>query len=252
MSNKHALGLVSLVLLAPVVATAQVDEGQLQRARARFEAGEQAYAADDYATALDAFQEAHSMMEGHPNQGMILFNIARCQDELGRAGEAVESYRRFLEEAPQDAPNRTVALERITLLEARRTDAATETTTESATTGAETTTSQPAAGGGGPHPIGPILMAVGGAALVAGAIIGGYGLAERGDVLAQCTDTSCPPEVEGRAADLETLGIAADALLWPGVAIAAAGLVLTLVLTEEGGGTEVACGPLGCSVRGTF
>ena len=251
MSERLSLAVASLFLLAPTVALGQVDEDVLQQARARFEAGEAAYESGDAAAALDAFTEAHAMMEGHPNQGMILFNIARCQDDLGQHAEAIASYRRFLEEAPQNAPNRNVALERITLLEARVSEAPAETaaTTEATPDATATTTG---GGGGGIHPVGPILIGVGGAAILAGAIIGAYGLAERGDVLSQCDGTVCPPEVEARAAELETLGIAADALLWPGIVIAAAGAVLTIVLTEDGADTEVACGPLGCNVRGRF
>ena len=189
------------------------------------------------------------MMEGHPNQGMILFNIARCQDDLGQTTAAVVSYRLFLEQAPPAAPNRNVALERITLLQTHATDTTADDATDSTT---DSTTTSPSTGGGGIHPVGPILIGVGGAALLAGAIVGAYGLAERGSVLSECDDTMCPPDVEGRAADLETLGVVADALLWPGIAIAAAGVVLTFVLTEEGSDTEVACGPMGCRVQGRF
>ncbi|HJL19336.1 MAG TPA: tetratricopeptide repeat protein [Sandaracinaceae bacterium LLY-WYZ-13_1] len=118
MKTRVASITVILSLLVPSVATAQVDEDRLTQARARFEAGETAFGEERYDEALDAFQEAYELMEGHPNQGMIHFNVARAQDELGQRREAVRSYRAFLEEAPPDAPNRAVAIERITLLDA--------------------------------------------------------------------------------------------------------------------------------------
>jgi hypothetical protein len=100
------------------------------------------------------------------------------------------------------------------------------------------------------HPIGPILLAVGGAAIVAGIIVGAYGLSERSAVLAMCSGTACSTSVQDRAASLETYANVTDALLWPGIAIAAAGAILTFTLYEDGGeAPAVACGATGCAAR---
>ena len=110
---------VILFASAPTCVSAQDDEVDVQEARARFQEGERAYERGEHRAALEAFTEAHRLMEGHPNQGMILFNIGRMHEELGHPSAAREAYRRFLAEAPEGAPNRTVALERIAILDAR-------------------------------------------------------------------------------------------------------------------------------------
>jgi hypothetical protein len=113
-------------------------------------------------------------------------------------------------------------------------------------------------GSGGPHPAGPILMAVGGAALIAGAITSGLALAADGDLNAMCVDGRCPPSARGQADSLQTLTIVTDALLVGGGVVAASGLILLLVLEDGVSGTEApvvaGCGRDGCSmtVRRTF
>jgi hypothetical protein len=65
----------------------------------------------------------------------------------------------------------------------------------------------------------------------------------------------CPAELEGRLGGLAALSITADVLLWGGLAVAATGAVLTLLLREESAGAVSAvCDGAGCAafVTGSF
>ena len=100
-----------------------------------------------------------------------------------------------------------------------------------------------------------MLTAVGGAALVAGAVVGIVGLSKRSSVLEMCDGTVYAPEARDDADALDGLALGADLLLWPGLALAAAGVVLMLTVSgAEGdeGTVSASCGLGGCLVRGTF
>jgi len=120
-----------LCLLAVPVASAQDD---LTTARARFEDAQAAFDAGDYPRALEQYEASYALMDGHPNQEILWFNIASCHDRLGNNAEAVAAYRRFLERAPDAAADyRGEAQVRIRALEATR--ASTETVAGSVTAG---------------------------------------------------------------------------------------------------------------------
>ncbi len=106
-------------------------------------------------------------------------------------------------------------------------------------------------------PIGPIVMAAGGALLIAGFSIGGVALAQDGDFAARCPDRSaCDASLQADYDGARALATAGDALWIAGALTAAAGLVLTFVLTDtaDSPSASLRCGPVGCaaSVRGTF
>jgi hypothetical protein len=113
---------------------------------------------------------------------------------------------------------------------------------------------RPSSGGGfSPSPIGLAIAGVGAAAAIAGAIVGGLALAQDGDARADCGDTSCTPEAYDALVEANMLANVSDGLLWPGLAILAAGVVLTFVLSE-GESASAACTGDGCfaTVRGRF
>ncbi|MCC6877833.1 MAG: hypothetical protein IT378_26215, partial [Sandaracinaceae bacterium] len=98
-------------------------------------------------------------------------------------------------------------------------------------------------------PIGPIVLGVGGAVLVAGVIVGAIALAEDGALGAACPSrVGCPPDLMSRSSSMTALAATADALLVLGAAAAITGLVLTLTLTEGGGEVPATayCTPDGC------
>ena len=104
-------------------------------------------------------------------------------------------------------------------------------------------------GGSTVSPVGPTLLGVGGAALVAGLILGVVTLDQNSQLDARCPDGVCPdtPELRDRESEMLTLSAVADALWIGGAVVAALGLVLTLVLEEEAETTASArCGVWGC------
>lgn len=100
-------------------------------------------------------------------------------------------------------------------------------------------------------PIGPIVLAVGGAVLVAGVIAGIVSLDQNAALHELCPDDVCAdtPQMRDRQREMLTLSNVADVLWIGGAVIAATGLVLTLVLREEAEvSATAACGPTGCRV----
>ncbi len=69
-------------------------------ARAEFEHGRAFQEAGNYRAAVRAYQRAHDLI---PDPA-LLFNIARCHHLRGDAAAALAHYRRFIAEAPPDAP----------------------------------------------------------------------------------------------------------------------------------------------------
>ncbi|HEY3585697.1 MAG TPA: tetratricopeptide repeat protein, partial [Myxococcaceae bacterium] len=88
--------------------------GDVEQARADFERGAELYRAGDFRAALAAFEAAQARAPAP----QALFNIARCQEQLGQLADAVDSYTAYLAAAP-DAPDRAAVSTRIEELRAR-------------------------------------------------------------------------------------------------------------------------------------
>lgn len=239
MRTLAALGvLLGAVILGPSSASAQDDDARVVEARRHFELGDEHFEAGRFALAAEAFQRAYGLMREaqHPNAPLILFNVGRSMEELGRDDEARDAYREFLAAEPDNDELVANARERLARLGGGGGPAS--------------------SGGGSISPVGPILMGVGGAALVAGLILGGVGLARDGEVADACPSrVDCPDSARGAYDDAQTLTLVGDILWISGAVIAATGLVLTFVLTEGGDDASTAqlwCGPLGCGVEGSF
>jgi tetratricopeptide (TPR) repeat protein len=82
-----------------------------EEARLHYELGKQAYGQQRWADALGEFQRAY---QAAPLPD-LLFNIAHCEEKLGRLKEAADSYRHFLAVRP-DAPERAEIEEHIVAL----------------------------------------------------------------------------------------------------------------------------------------
>ena len=162
---------------------------------------------------------------------LILLNVALAVDSQGgRDEDALALWRQFEQEASEVADDSALlrASARIRELEERirrreRGEPEPEIQPEPEP--------QPE-GGFSPHWSGIVLTAVGGAALVAGAVVGVVGLSKRSSVLEMCEGTVCAPEAEGDADALDGLALGADLLLWPGLALAAAGVVLMFTVSS--------------------
>lgn len=83
-------------------------------ARREYERGAQLYRSGQYEEAIDAFRKAYAA-QPHP---ALLFNIGQAQEKLGQLEGALESYRGYLQAAP-DAQDRGAVQTAIASLEER-------------------------------------------------------------------------------------------------------------------------------------
>lgn len=108
--------LIATVLVAPGLIASPVlavePSAQHQAAQA-YAAGAAAFKAKQYAVALASFERAFKL-DPVP---ILLYNIARCHEEMGNAQEAVTGFRLYLTRAPQ-AADRADVERRIRVMEA--------------------------------------------------------------------------------------------------------------------------------------
>lgn len=231
---------------APALAQEAEPSPAIQEARQRFAIAEDLYHNQNFAGALREWQEVYRLMDGHPNRAHVLFNIGRAYQELSRNREALEHFRRFLAEARDDASNRDDAAQTIRELELRL-----------EIEGADGSRAPTGGGGFSPSPVGLVLAGVGGAAAIAGGVVGGLALGQDADARGRCTLAACEPEAYDSLVAAHTLANVADGLLWGGLAVMATGVVLTFVLGSEGGSeprVAAGCTMDGCglSISGVF
>lgn len=82
---------------APVASAALVE------ARERVGRGETLFEQGNYDAALVEFIAAHDLLDGHPMQYFVLYNVGQCYEQLFRYGQAMQYYRRYLEEGGSEA-----------------------------------------------------------------------------------------------------------------------------------------------------
>jgi tetratricopeptide (TPR) repeat protein len=248
MGNRLLLGVAlgwalvaSLVFVEP--ATAQTDE----EARALFAAGQVAYDDGRYESALEYFQRAYDLS----HRPLLLYNIGSCAEHLRMDQRALDAYHQYLVEVPT-AANRSAVESRIGVIEramAASTSTTTTTTTqvdtpppEETTTQATTTTTvepPPSGGDGGPGAAPWILVGIGAAVAIAGAILVGVGMSDFSSV----TDAAMGShwaDVHGAYDQAPILTGVGWACLGVGVAAAIGGVVWALVGGGGGGGDHAA------------
>lgn len=249
-----ALALLGVSLVA-LPAAAQDQEA----AREAFAEAQRHYEAGNYQLALEGFERSRALLEGDPErQSVMLFNIGKSLEQLGRYVEAVAIYQRYLVEAPGEAPFRQETQDRIRELEARLA----ATTSEQAPGDeppATATTTTPSASEDSPLvPVGIAVLAVGGAAALVSIPVGVVALDGASTLEQRCPGGDCAPSDASLIDETHALSIATDVLWVSGLSIAALGAVLLAVgLTSSGDGVEAsaACLPdRGCqaAVRGRF
>lgn len=104
-----ALAVATIIVLGALPSAAAADPLR-DRARQEFAEGSDAFEAGHYDAALEHLQRAYALAP-HPE---LLFNIARCLEELHRTGAAIDTYDRYLAVEPNDsgARDRVAALRR--------------------------------------------------------------------------------------------------------------------------------------------
>lgn len=248
-----------LVVLAVALAGASPVEAQDTapseardaEAHSLFEAGRTAYSESRFEAALGHFTQAYEL-SGRPQ---LLYNIGQCRDRLRQDAEAAAAFEAFLAAVP-DSPQRTEVTARLEILHAslqRAETTATVIETTDATTveaTSETTTEvPPAPAAADPAPW--IVLGVGGAVAIVGAILVGVGYADIATV--DGASNVRFETVRGAYEDAPVLTGVGWAALGVGVALAGVGLVWGL--TSGGSSGEHArlqLGPSGLSLTGSF
>ncbi|MGE0786593.1 MAG: hypothetical protein AB7S26_13055 [Sandaracinaceae bacterium] len=249
--------LTILISIVPAVASAQ-DNDTRERARALVAEAQAHEDGQRWALAAQTYQQLYQLMSqaGLPRASVALWtagsNLARVP---GREREASDALQRFLAESaalasdPEIAGYRAEAPRLIAELEARVGPGAPRGDLPAPALHTETRMS----------PVGPVVLGVGAAAVVVGIIVGAFGVFQDDDLTGMCpTRLDCSPDLATRYSQAQTLAGVGDGLWIGGAVVAAVGLVLTLVLTEDdsevSAGTTLAvgCGPSGCFARGRF
>ncbi|MCB9593858.1 MAG: tetratricopeptide repeat protein [Sandaracinaceae bacterium] len=211
--------MLALALAAPLASAQAPDEATVAEARRIFEEAEAAFESRRFQSAADLYQRSYDLLDGHPNQYLVLFNIAQSLARTGRYDDAIAGFQRYVREGGDRVQNRGEVDERIAELEDLR---------------------------GGPGPVtaedaGPdegLLVGsitgfgVGVLALGAMGIFGGLAIAEHDALAAGCGATrSC---TSSDVADSNTFALVADVnLAIAGVALATGVVLLILALTSS-------------------
>lgn len=120
-ANTRLSLLVATSLAASMAATPALAAGDARTSAASSNAatvaqlneeGAALYGARDYRRAIEKFIQAYAI-DGDPN---LLFNIARCYEELGEVDAAIEKYEAFLKTPGADARGRQRARDSVALL----------------------------------------------------------------------------------------------------------------------------------------
>lgn len=236
----------------------------LAEATAHERAGRLALAGQSYGELYDVMQSA-----GFSRASVAMWNRGRVLGRIpGQEEEATAALRRFLDESTllETAvdvrgwrSNAVALIQELELRAPTTAPARAELDTPGGQGGVE---AGQAAGSeeesrGGFPPVGPIVMGVGGAALVAGIVVGAISLGQDSEFQGACDDLAmCPTALRPQYDEMRAVSAAADVMLVTGGAVAALGLVLTLVLEgdEDEPVAAAVCTEQGCvgGVRGRF
>ena len=231
----------------------------IPRARALFDAGSVAVEEGDYESAFRYFVESYELSA----EPRMLFNLGSCSERMQRSADALGFYRRYLVEVPE-ASNRQFVEGRIRALETvianteaeaaaqaeARAEAEAEQRGPEVERNAEATGPNRREAEGTPTAAWAII-GVGGAAVIAGAVLLATGGAKRRD-LDKAPEGASFADFEGHvsSANLQTgLGIG---LLAAGLASATVGLVIVVSSGADEDDTQVVLGLDRVSVRGSF
>lgn len=182
------IGSLLIAVCAPGVGRAQDVEPRVAEARAHFERGEEHYAASRYALAAQEYRRSHELLmaASHPHSAFVLFNVGRSLQELGgRDAEARQAYADFLASAP--VTEETQEMIRLAQAHMRELDARLAPGSVDAAS---------ASARGDISPVGPIVLGVGGAALLSGLVLVGVAHSRDQEHIASCPGrVDCTPSL---------------------------------------------------------
>ena len=99
--------LIALLLCASFPSGVEAQDEDTD-ARRTFDEAARQFDAHNYALALQSFTEVYEQLTaaGPARAGYVLYNIGRCNEELGRMVAARDAFARYLSEADEAAPYR--------------------------------------------------------------------------------------------------------------------------------------------------
>ncbi|MBX3272321.1 MAG: tetratricopeptide repeat protein [Sandaracinaceae bacterium] len=217
---------VGLLLFVALAGGSLVTRAQdRETARRHFEEADRQFEEGHFALALDGYQRSYEIMRADPRGPLILYNIGQCQIRLGRNRDALESFERYLAEAPPDAPFRENTLDHVRELRTRL-------------AGDAPPSSEPSPSSSGPREDGLGALELTGLAFIgAGALaaavaipLGVATLDGEAQLVEACGATgACTPAQQGLLDDTRTLAVMTDVFWIAGLSIAAVGATLLAV-----------------------
>lgn len=115
-----SIGVLATALLIGIACPVHAEtDARLEEARQRIDQGRSLGEEGNYDAALVEFLRAHELLEGHPSQHIVEYNIGSCYEGLSRYGRAMEHYRSYLDGAGPDTEDRREVESRIAELEQR-------------------------------------------------------------------------------------------------------------------------------------
>ncbi|MGE0792390.1 MAG: hypothetical protein AB7S26_42340 [Sandaracinaceae bacterium] len=250
------LSAACLFFVAPAWAQEQAGTGPTARdtedARQHFEVASRYYERGEFELALHSFEAAYAL-DARPE---LLYNIGLAHRELGHLREAVDAWHRYLADM-EEPPFEERVRARLRAMEA---ELARREASDSTSDDVPPPDDSSGGGSGDASLAGWIVMSVGLAAVLSGAITGGLALDAEARLDALCDDMfRCTGDWMAQAETGGALVTATNVLLITGASVAATGLVVALVLMMQGGSDDsaragLACTPEGCaaSLTGSF
>jgi tetratricopeptide (TPR) repeat protein len=231
-------------------------------ARGHYRLGTTAYDQGRFAEAAQEFEEAYRLSE----RPALMYNAYIAHRDANDIEAAARCLRIFLERETEVRERTNLEARLRSMEEELERRRAAEAELEVQRQANEQRPEPPPPPQSGPEVWPYALVGIGAAALVAGAITGGVAFAEAEALATDCPNATCGPEIvdfDDRLANIDTLGIVTDVLLFGGGAIALTGVILAIALgassapaAERADEPEVtaSCGPTGCaaSLRARF
>lgn len=236
-----ALGFaVGGALSAPAIAEAQ-DPAPSPEFSELVDRAVQHYGAREYEAAIALFEQAFAI-RAEPE---LVYNIARSYERLARRDDAIREYERFIALPGTTAELRSRALQATAALrEEARLEAASRQRAEPAPAPAPSTPppattepprSEPSEGGSSAlGTAGWVLLGVGGAAVIGGAVTGVLAL-DRNDAFESATRRS---EQVSLRDEVRTYALLTDVLLIGGGVVAATGIIMAIVAASDSGSSS--------------
>ncbi len=238
------ISLLSIVLMAgSLQAQPPTPDSHDDEARGLFLAGRAAFDGGRYEEAMGHFERAYELSR-RPG---LLYNIGHTAQLMGTRDRAIEAFEQYLELNPEGDRRETVEA-RLAVLR-REPDPAPDGQTDVVETPQDIPTEQAPDPVEAPSRAGPIALVAGGAALAIGGAVSLGLAASSANTVTDAPQGTPWSDVEGdhdAAVRRRGIGIA---LAGVGVALAAVGMVWWM---KTGSSTEVAVGPTGVRVRGSF